>query len=72
MVLLQETKQYREATKEKKLSFEALKKKDENSAREIARQNKKLDKLQVQGMMVLCDEEGVQLSTHQCRQLSEN
>ena len=49
MALLQETKQYREATKEKKLSFEALKKKDENSAREIARQNKKLDKLQVQG-----------------------
>lgn len=47
MALLQETKQYREATEEKKLRFEALKKKDENSAREIARQNKKLDKLQV-------------------------
>ena len=34
-------------TEEKKVRFEALKKKDENSSREIARQNKKLEKLQV-------------------------
>lgn len=46
--VLQETKQYRETTEEKKLRFEALKKKDEHSAHEIARQNKKLDKLQVE------------------------
>lgn len=42
-----ETQQYKESTEEKKLRFEALKKKDEESARTIARQMKKLQKLQV-------------------------
>lgn len=43
-----ETQQYKESTEEKKLRFESLKKKDEESARTIARQMKKLQKLQVQ------------------------
>lgn len=43
-----ETQQYKESTEEKKLRFEALKKKDEESAKTIARQMKKLQKLQVQ------------------------
>ncbi|KAL5477733.1 hypothetical protein EMCRGX_G024571 [Ephydatia muelleri] len=41
-----ETQQYKESTEEKKLRFEALKKKDEESAKTIARQMKKLQKLQ--------------------------
>ncbi|XP_003385231.1 PREDICTED: coiled-coil domain-containing protein 65-like [Amphimedon queenslandica] len=41
-----ETKQYKENTEEKKLRFEALKKKDESNAREIAKQMKRLKKLQ--------------------------
>ena len=42
-----ETKQYKESTEERKLRFEALKKKDEESAMTIDRQMKKLQKLQV-------------------------
>lgn len=42
-----ETDRYRENTEERKLRFEALKKKDEESARTIARQMRKLQKLQV-------------------------
>lgn len=42
-----ETKHYKENTEEKKLRFEALKKKDETNAKEIAKQMKKLKKLQV-------------------------
>ncbi len=42
-----ETDKYRENTEERKLRFEALKKKDEESARTIARQMRKLQKLQV-------------------------
>ncbi len=45
--LRKETEKYKEATEEKKLRFEALKKKDENNAREIAKQMKRLNKLQV-------------------------
>ena len=41
-----ETKQYKDSTEERKLRFEALKKKDEESARTIARQMRKLQKLQ--------------------------
>lgn len=41
-----ETKQYKESTEERKLRFEALKKKDEESAKTIARQMRKLQKLQ--------------------------
>ncbi len=42
-----ETDKYRENTEERKLRFEALKKKDEDSAKTIARQMRKLQKLQV-------------------------
>lgn len=45
--LRRETEKYKEATEEKKLRFEALKKKDETNAREIAKQMKRLNKLQV-------------------------
>ena len=41
-----ETKQYKDNTEERKLRFEALKKKDEESAKTIARQMRKLAKLQ--------------------------
>lgn len=41
-----ETKQYKDNTEERKLRFEALKKKDEESAKTIARQMRKLQKLQ--------------------------
>ena len=41
-----ETKQYKDSTEERKLRFEALKKKDDESARTIARQMRKLQKLQ--------------------------
>ena len=41
-----ETKQYKDSTEERKLRFEALKKKDEESARTIARQMRKLHQLQ--------------------------
>ena len=40
-----ETKQYKDSTEERKLRFEALKKKDDESARTIARQMRKLQKL---------------------------
>jgi len=42
-----ETHQYKESTEERKLRFEALKKKDEESAKTIGRQMRKLQKLQV-------------------------
>lgn len=42
-----ETHQYKEGTEERKLRFEALKKKDEESAKTIGRQMRKLQKLQV-------------------------
>ena len=42
-----ETQQYKESTEERKLRFEALKKKDEESARTISRQMRKLQKLHV-------------------------
>lgn len=45
--LRRETEKYKEATEEKKLRFEALKKKDETNAKEIAKQMKRLNKLQV-------------------------
>ena len=45
--LRKETEKYKEATEEKKLRFEALKKKDETNASEIAKQMKRLNKLQV-------------------------
>jgi len=41
-----ETHQYKESTEERKLRFEALKKKDEESAKTIGRQMRKLQKLQ--------------------------
>lgn len=41
-----ETKQYKTSTEERKLRFEALKKKDEESSYTIARQMRKLHKLQ--------------------------
>lgn len=41
-----ETEQYKESTEEKKLRFEALKKKDEINAKDIAKQMKRLNKLQ--------------------------
>lgn len=41
-----ETKQYKANTEERKLRFEALKKKDEESSHTIARQMRKLHKLQ--------------------------
>ncbi len=44
--LRKETEKYKEATEEKKLRFEALKKKDESNAKEIAKQMKRLNKLQ--------------------------
>ena len=43
---LKETKQYKQSTEEKKVQFEELKRKDELSAKEIARQMKRLKKLQ--------------------------
>ena len=49
--LKKETEKYKEATEEKKLRFEALKKKDENNAKEIAKQMKRLNKLQVRNML---------------------
>lgn len=42
----QETKEYKKNTEERKLRFEALKKKDEESSQTIARQMRKLHKLQ--------------------------
>ena len=42
-----ETEQYKESTEEKKMRFEALKKKDEINAKDIAKQMKRLNKLQV-------------------------
>ena len=42
-----ETKSYRQATEERKSRFEALKKKDEESALTIAKQMSKIQKLQV-------------------------
>ena len=41
-----ETKQYKDNTEERKLRFEALKKKDEESSHTIARQMRKLYRLQ--------------------------
>lgn len=41
-----ETKQYKDNTEERKLRFEALKRKDEESSHTIARQMRKLQKLQ--------------------------
>ena len=51
---LQETRQYKQNTEEKKVQFEQLKAKDELSAKEIARQMKRLKKLQVSGNHVTC------------------
>lgn len=42
-----ETKHYKDSTEERKLRFEALKKKDEESAMTIDKQMKRLQKLQV-------------------------
>ena len=42
-----QTQEYRRATEERKMKFEALKKKDEESAHTIARQMSKIQKLQV-------------------------
>ena len=50
----QETQQYKESTEERKLRFEALKKKDEDSARTISRQMRKLQKLHVCVCMRAC------------------
>ena len=50
----QETDKYRESTEERKLRFEALKKKDEESATTIDRQAKKLQKLQVKLRGINC------------------
>ena len=49
---LQETKQYKQNTEEKKVQFEQLKHKDELSAKEIAHQMKRLKKLQAGGKHV--------------------
>ena len=45
--LLQETQKYKDNTEDRKMRFEALKKKDEGSSRLIAKQMKRLKKLQV-------------------------
>jgi len=44
---LQETQRYKDSTEDRKMRFEALKKKDEGSSRLIAKQMKRLKKLQV-------------------------
>ena len=49
-----ETQQYKESTEERKLRFEALKKKDEESARTISRQMRKLQKLHVCVCVCVC------------------
>ncbi len=46
MEFQKETKQYKDNTEERKLRFEALKKKDEDSSNTIARQMRRLHKLQ--------------------------
>ncbi len=46
MEFQKETKHYRESTEERKQKFEALKTKDEESSNTIARQMRKLHKLQ--------------------------
>ena len=43
----QETQKYKDNTEDRKMRFEALKKKDEGSSRLIAKQMKRLKKLQV-------------------------
>ena len=43
----QETQKYKDGTEDRKMRFEALKKKDEGSSRLIAKQMKRLKKLQV-------------------------
>ena len=43
---IQEAEQYRKNTEEQKMQFEALKKKDENSSKQIYRQMKRIQKLQ--------------------------
>ena len=43
------TEEYRQETQERKLRFEALKKKDEESAHTIARQMRKIQRVQVGG-----------------------
>ena len=43
----EQTQNYRKATEERKMRFEALKRKDEESANTIAKQMKKIQRLQV-------------------------
>ena len=47
----EQTQNYRKATEERKMRFEALKKKDEESAHTIATQMSKIQRLQVQHSM---------------------
>lgn len=49
----EQTQSYRKATEERKIRFEALKRKDEESAHTIARQMKKIQHLQVRTVWLL-------------------